>query len=270
MLETTIVYGTGSNIITLNDLDTKHREFIKVSRVLMDTVRMRRGLESFEKKEGAEDFGSYRDIRIVQLFGTIAAEDINTLNENEALLRKMFNPRYAEYLSSDGKGYLPFKWTEEHPLSVSRLLQMDLKPYAVAKIDEDETEKLRRKFEIALVGRDPKKYSQTLTTEADKATGHVAANGDDFTYPIIEIAAADFTSVGKIENAATGKYVELTGSFTGTLIIDMGAGTIIDDNGNKISMFTVGSEFFELAPGNNTINLTNIAKITLKYYKGYN
>lgn len=270
MLETTIVYGVGSNIITLNDLDTKHRDFYKVSRVIMDTVRMRRGLESFEKKEGAEDFGSYRDIRIVQLFGTIAAEDIETLNEKEALLRKLFNPRYAEYLSSDGKGYIPFKWTEEHPSSVSRALQMNLKPYAVAKIDEDETEKLRRKFEIALVGRDPKKYNQTLTTETDKATGHTAVNGDDFTYPTIEIALADFTSVARITNAATGKYVELTGSFTGTLIIDMEAGTIVDDNGNKISMFTAGSEFFELAPNSNTINLTNITKITIKYYKAYN
>lgn len=276
MLETDIIYGISPNIITLNDLEgddhTKHREFIKVSRVLMDTVRMRRGLESFEKKEGAEDFGSYRDVRIVQLFGTIAADNNKTLNENEALLRKMFNPRYAEYLSSDGKGYLPFKWTEEHPSSVSRLLQMDLKPYAVAKIDEDETEKLRRKFEIALVGRDPKKYSQTLTTEADKATGHIAINGDDFTYPIIEIAAADFTSVAKIENKDTGKYVELTGSITAgkTLVIDMGAGTILEDTTNKISMFTVGSEFFELSPGSNEITLTNITKITLKFYKGYN
>lgn len=270
MLETTIAYGTGSNIITLNDLDTKHREFIKVSRVIMDTVRMRRGLESFEKKEGSEDFGGYRDSRIVELYGTITAEDIKTLNENEAELRKMFNPRYAEYLSSDDKGYLPFKWTEEHPLSVSRELQMNLKPYAVAKIDEDETEKLRRKFEIILIGRDPKKYDQNLTTETDKATGHAAVNGDDFTYPIIEIAAADFTSVAKIENVATGKYVELTGSFTGTLIIDMGEGTIVDNNGNKISMFTVGSEFFELAPGSNEITLTNITKVTLKYYKAYN
>ena len=270
MLETTIIYGITPDTITLNDLLTKHREFIKVSRVIMDTNRMRRGLESFEKKEGAEDFGSYRDIRFVQLFGTIAADDNETLNQNEALLRKMFNPRYAEYLSSDGKGYLPFKWTEKHPSGVSRLLQMNLKPYAVAKIDEDETEKLRRKFEIALVGRDPKKYSQTLTTEADKANGHVAVNGDDFTYPIIEIKLADFTSVGRITNAATGKYVELTGSFTSILTIDMGEGTITDTAGNKIAMFTVGSEFFELAPGNNQIDLTNITKITLKYYKGYN
>jgi len=235
----------------------------------MDTVKMRRGFESLEKREGAEDFGSYRDIRIVQLFGTIAAEDNETLNEKEALLRKMFNPRYAEYLSSDGKGYLPFKWTEEHPSSVSRALQMNLKPYAVAKISEDETEKLRRKFEIALVGRDPKKYAQTQTTESDKASGHVAANGDDFTYPIIEIAAANFTTPGKITNAATGKYIELTGSFTGTLIIDMEEGTIKEGSTNKISMFTAGSEFWELAPGDNTINLTNITKITLKYYKAY-
>ena len=269
MLETTFIYGISPNIITLNDL-SKHREFYKVSRVVMDSVKMRRGLESFEKKEGTEDFGSYRDLRIVQLFGTIAAEDNDTLNEKEALLRKMFNPRYAEYLSSDGKGYLPFKWTEEHPSSVSRDLQMNLKPYAVAKIDEDETEKLRRKFEIALVGRDPKKYAQAQTTESDKATGHVAANGDDFTYPIIEIAAADFTSAGKITNAATGKYIELTGTFTGTLIIDMGAGTIKQGATNKISMFTAGSEFWELAPGNNILNLTNITKITIKYYKAYN
>ena len=269
MLETTLIYGISPNIITLNDL-SKHREFIKVSRITTDTIRMRRGLESFEKKEGAEDFNGYRDIRIVQLFGTIAAENIETLNENEALLRKIFNPRYAEYLSSDGKGYIPFKWTEEHPSGNSRLLQMNLKPYAVAKIDEDETEKLRRKFEIALVGRDPKKYDQTLTTVTDAVNDDVIVNGDDFTYPIITLIATDFTSVARITNAATGKYVELTGSFTGTLTIDMEAGTIVAGSTNKISMFTAGSEFFELAPGNNTLELTNISKVTLKYYKGYN
>ena len=105
---------------------------------------------------------------------------------------------------------------------------------------------------------------------ADAVNDAVIVNGDDFTYPIITLIAADFTSVARITNAATGKYVELTGSFTGTLTIDMEAGTIVDGAGNKISMFTAGSEFFELAPGNNTINLTNITKVTLKFYKGYN
>ncbi len=269
MLETTLVYGTGSNTITLND-KTVHRNLYKVNRILIDSVKMRGGLESFEKKEGAEDFGSYRDIRIVQIFGNIIAPDVETLNSKEAVLRKMFNPRYAEHLSSDGKGYLPLKWTEEHPSDVSRKLMMYLKPYTVAKIDEDETEKLRRKFEIILVGRDPKKYSQTQTTESDKTNGSVIVNGDDFTYPIIEIAAANFTSPGKITNTTTGKYIELTGSFTGTLTIDTEKGTIKQGSTNKISLFTPGSEFWELAPGNNTINLTNITKFTIKYYKAYN
>ena len=58
MLETTLIYGISPNIITLNDL-SKHREFIKVSRITTDTIRMRRGLESFEKKEGANKDAGY-------------------------------------------------------------------------------------------------------------------------------------------------------------------------------------------------------------------
>lgn len=269
MLESILTYGISPNTIILNDL-SKHREFIKVSRIVLDSIRMRRGTESYEKKEGATEFGSFRDIRIVQLFGTIAAENNETLNQNEALLRKMFNPRYNEYLSNDGLGYLPLKWDEIHPSGVTRSLQMNLKAYSPIVISEDETEKLRRKFELTLAAIDPKKYDQTLTTVTDAVNDDVIVNGDDFTYPIITLMAADFTSVARITNAATGKYVELTGSFTGTLTIDMEAGTIVAGSTNKISMFTAGSEFFELAPGNNTLELTNISKVTLKFYKGYN
>lgn len=269
MLETTIIYGNSSGYITLND-KTKLRDMYKVSRVLMDSVKMRRGMESLEKKEGAEDFGSYRDTRIIQLFGSIIAEDNFSLNDKESAFRKMFNPRYAEYLTTDKEGYLPLKWTELHPSGVSRALQLFAKPYAVAKIDEDEKECLRRNFEVVLICKDPRKYDQNLTTLANQATGAIIANGDDFTYPIIEIAAADFTSVGRITNTSTGKYIELTGSFTGTLVIDMGKGTITAGGANKVSLFTAGSEFWELAPGANTINLVNIAKITAKFYKAYN
>jgi len=267
MLESTIVYGTGSNTITLND-KTTHRDLYKVSRVIMDSVKMRRGIESLEKREGAEDFGSYRDIRIVQLFGSIIAPDIKTLNNKEATLRKMFNPHFAEFLSSDGKGYLPLKWTEEFP-STTRQLQMYLKPYTVPKIDEDETEKLRRRFEITLVAKDPKKYDQQQTVLNNITSNYYVVNGDDFTYPIIEIEYTKFTSPGTITNTTTGKYITLTGSFTGTLTIDMENGTIKEGSTNKISMFTAGSEFWELAPGSNVITFTNITNITIKYYKAY-
>ncbi len=242
----------------------------KVSRVLMDSVNMRRSIESLEKREGGEDFGSYRDTRIIQLFGSIIAPNNEVLNQKEAAFRRMFNPRYAEYLTANKEGYLPFQWTEVFPESVSRQLQIFVKPYSVAKINEDETEKLRRGFEVVLIAKDPKKYDQILTTMADQATGATVTNGDDFTYPVIEIAAADFTSVGRITNASTGKYIELTGSFTGTLTIDMSKGTILQGTTNKVSLFTAGSEFWELAPGANIINLTNITKYTIKFYKAYN
>lgn len=274
MIEAKLTWGITPNTIDLNEAraDTgKERSQYKIDRVEMDSVEVRTNIESLGRREGAADFGMFRGKRFITLIGHILAPDLKTLIDMEDKLKKFFNPRFAEFLDSANDGYLPLKWTETTALAGTRNLQMLLKPYKPPRIKQEAGEELRRSFEIFLVAISPKRFDQALTTITGLVNLGSIANGDDFAFLVIRILAADFTSPGRITNNATGKFIELTGALTpgSTLTIDMEKGTIKEGATNKISMFTAGSEFWDLAPGSNQIALTNITKIDFDLRKAY-
>lgn len=125
------------------------------------------------------------------------------------------------------------------------------------------------RFEIPLLAEDPRRYSQTLTTDTglsisgagtsdtNTITLPTAANGGVDTGATITI---DGPAVNpKIVNAGdSSKFVQWTGTLGAaeTLVFDLDLQTVTLDGVNDIENLTAGSEFFRLRPGANLLTYT--------------
>lgn len=74
------------------------------------------------------------------------------------------------------------------------------------------------------------------------------------------IVKSDFSNITVIGAECSGKKLEIAGGFTDEIIIDSEKCVVSDGDGNSLVKYTSG-EFFELAPGINTLTVTADRKL---------
>lgn len=111
---------------------------------------------------------------------------------------------------------------------------------------------VRANFEIPLVAPDPRKLANTATTIAGAAT---ATNTGNFpASPTLTVTGAAAGPI-VIANTTAGKTVTVTTSVPGgqTLVIDFKARTVLLNGVNRYDLVAATPQWFDIAPGNNTI-----------------
>lgn len=114
---------------------------------------------------------------------------------------------------------------------------------------------------LQFAASDPRLYAETETTVSIAAatlSGVANNTGDTSTYPIVEVDGAATNPIS-IKNVTDGnKTITLITALTSgqTLIVDFFKRTITIGGANKYDLLQAGGRWWELLPGNNTIEIT--------------
>ncbi len=253
---TVYTYESSPNI-AFNDVSDPDN-FYKLDYLLLDTEV--RNIEDPKPNEGIEDFNSILGKGLLKARVSIIAEDIATLNEMVANLKKACNPRLTQENGNSDEGYLPFSWTDVVG-STSYAVEVYAKPVEIPKVIKDERGS-GAKVDILMKIKEPKKFSQSTKTVTLNAANVTASNdndGDMPTYPVITIVGPTNASP-RVTNSVTGEYIEINDTLTGgqTIVIDCKKATILKNGVNAYGSKTSGSKFFDLNSGAVNLAQTNL------------
>lgn len=120
-------------------------------------------------------------------------------------------------------------------------------------------------FAVPLVSEDYRKTSATLTQTTVGAGGVVTNPGDAPATPSLRIAGDSAANVG-VTNATTGQTVSTDLNLAGgdVLVIDCATGQATLNGADASSHLALGSAFFDLVSGANTVNLVNGGAASLR------
>lgn len=123
-------------------------------------------------------------------------------------------------------------------------------------------------FEVPLLAEDPRRYSNTLTTNTTlqltttnvTITQAITNNGDQPSHPVITID--DPATNPRVTNAAdAARFVEYVGSVGGgeSLVIDMANATVTKNGVSVMDSLNASSQFWSLLPGSNSVTYARTA-----------
>lgn len=120
-------------------------------------------------------------------------------------------------------------------------------------------------WEVPLVSDDWRKTSQVVTQTVVGAGGNVVAAGDARETPVLRVTGDSAANVG-VTNATTGETIATDLNLAGgdTLIIDCATARATLNGADATDHLALGSVFFDLAVGNNTVNLVNAGAASLR------
>lgn len=196
--------------------------------------------------DGIEDYDTYLGRREIKIKGQVVATTSANLTDMSQQLRAAFNPRRAQETSAAVSGFMPMTFIE-HLESSNRTLQFNAKPVQPPLIAYDfETGGLAAPFELLLKCRDPRKYSDTITSGNLTSAGTVSASvnnaGDYFTLPKVTITGPVTTPT--LTNSTTGEYITVSTDLSSgqEVVVDMLERTI-SGSANYYQYKTSGSTF---------------------------
>ncbi len=141
--------------------------------------------------------------------------------------------------------------------AVHQVLQLGFPPRQRSKYELE--------FEVPVASDDWRKTSQTVTQTTVGAGGVVANAGNAAATPSLRISGDSGANVG-VTNATTGETISTDLNLTGgdVLVIDVDTQTALLNGVDASDHLLLGSRFFDLAVGNNTVNLVNAGSASLR------
>lgn len=120
-------------------------------------------------------------------------------------------------------------------------------------------------FELPVVSADWRKTDDTVTQTTVGGGGTVTNNGTEPATPSLRIAGDSAANVG-VTNTTTGQTISTDLNLTGgdVLVIDCATATALLNGSDATAHLLLGSEFFDLAAGANTVNLVNGGSASLR------
>lgn len=120
-------------------------------------------------------------------------------------------------------------------------------------------------FEVPVVSSDWRKTSQTLTQTVLGAGGVLTNPGNAAATPVLRISGDSAANVG-VTNATTGETISTTLNLGGgdVLLIDCDTGRATLNGVDTSDNLALGSRFFDLVVGAQTINLVNAGAASLR------
>lgn len=120
-------------------------------------------------------------------------------------------------------------------------------------------------FEVPVAADDWRKTSETIIQQVVGAGGVVANAGNAAATPSLRISGDSGANVG-VTNATTGETISTDLDLAGgdVLVIDVDAMTATLNGVDASDNLLLGSQFFDLIVGNNTVNLVNAGTASLR------
>ena len=125
--------------------------------------------------------------------------------------------------------------------------------------------------DITFVASNPRRYAPSVTNRTLNKTGNTTVNYTGLVpvCPVFTAECPNGTTSVKITNATTGDYILVSGTLTGTLVVDCDKKFISLEGTKHMSLLDIKSDWITLNRGNNIINVTvtgtAINSITMKY-----
>ena len=224
----------------------------------LDKRAIQDGLDASDIYLGGRDFKA-----IVTVFGSTWGDFWDKAQD----LHAAFSPILAYNADSINRGFLPFDFiqptadistwplsTYPYGIPMRYYLRPSAPPLFTLRRDEvggDETQGLSHRFELNLVGRDPRKYSQTLSTVANVTTTPTAITyrGDYSVWPAINftLGAAGATNLTYTIDGQS-VVINMSAHTTGTFVLDYAERTLTKDGVLYSGLITSGT-FVEARPG---------------------
>lgn len=268
--------GTSNNAITFND------DGGTIYYRLKNRVPQRREIREFDiplqENTGIADFQTFIGKTMYILEGTMYPDDEDAFHEGRRALRKLASMDIEQNDNDSDQGYVPYKWTEDHPKQLfMKVMYVDL--------PENSKQGIKQPFRLLCKIKYPVIFSQstnggfigssTSTTTGSfvlpevlpsvvgvttySSNGSLTNDGDWPSYPSITVYGP--INVPKITNSTTGKYIEVNtnlNSASDILTITYDQDTLtIDKNGTSvIGSLTSGSTYFKIEPGINNLTMS--------------
>lgn len=120
-------------------------------------------------------------------------------------------------------------------------------------------------FEVPLMSDDWRKTASTVTQTVVGAGGVVASGGDARATPSLRISGDSDANVG-VTNVTTGETITTDLNLAGgdVLVIDCATARATLNGVDATDNVQLGSVYFDLAKGNNTVNLVNAGSASLR------
>ena len=118
-------------------------------------------------------------------------------------------------------------------------------------------------FEVPVMSADWRKVSNTETQTTVGAGGTVTNGGNVAATPKLRISGDSGANVG-VTNVTTGETISTSLNLTGGDVLIIDNATMTATLNGADAEIALGSEFFDLAVGNNTVNLVNAGSASLR------
>jgi hypothetical protein len=270
----TLINNDGDEII-INDHTTDPNNIIALQEYPTFELEIKNQEIQKEGQHGIWDFNSFYGKRLIVFSGVIVGEDEEQVVIIQDQLKLVIDLPLEPTSTNDG--VITIKYTDPR----GRALQTTGKIASPIKFNRSMKEDFKLNFQLVLKSANPDIESQTETALTG-ARGYLAGSmrlptklaekidiieaqalvidnmGNTYASPNITINGA--LTNPRIENITTGKYMEFTHTLAvgEKIIINVGAGTIVDETGADISSDLVaGSEFIKLKGGTNKLLLTS-------------
>ena len=205
--------------------------------------------------------------RVLRMTGFIRANKYSTLYDYAETFARTFDPVRIAHENTDP--YLPLDFsvpTDDTVNWATGLIPCRYYALAMGTLDVPTSSATGKSipFTIDFFLKDPRRYAQTASTVT--GTGTAANKGDYRTYPIITITATGAGSASySVANTTAGITMALTLSGlvnNDVVVVDMDKQTVTKNGVSASSLISGTPGWFYIAPGNNTITVTNGTNVT--------
>ena len=215
--------------------------------------------------DGLEIYEAWKVSKALRLTGRIKAPTYAKLFDKVETLAKTFDPALVSFLNASTQGFIALDFTT---LSVSGNLSCRYYARPLSSLDRTPSKFEGRSylFDIPLICRDPRRYSQSLTTRTGNGT---ESNTGDYPSPAtltITMAGAG-SATYTARNDATVNDQSLVLNLSGlanldVVVVDMDARTITKNGVDTMSLYVSGNYWTSIEPGSNVIAYTNTTNAT--------
>lgn len=264
-----ITYNLNSRIV-FNDVTTTPTYYVLLDVPnITDTLAV--NVEEGKPEEvGIIDYGTKLEKGTWAVPITLVASSLANMQQLIQNTKQALNPDLMELDATYGEatsnsGYHPLDWTEAVGSS-SMNFRIYVKSVETPQLPMDSLAGLIRRTRVQLKARDPRKYTQAQNT---RTNGGTATNNGTFPTPVlITVTASGATSTSlTITNSTTSKSIFVTTALANNdvLIIDTFLHSVKLNGVEKRGMLGVGTDWWLLNPGANTLAITNGTNTSIQF-----
>ncbi len=274
--------------LTLNDPDDAVDETYELHSILVDAEHTALS-EIKANRDGSEIYRPRKARRILRINGAVKAKTVGKLWDMVETLNQTFDPvnAYNADTATTDKGFLALTFSRPtddtaNYASGLKALQYYARPIAIPATRWAKGDGWAMRFRILMECADPRAYAQSLSSANRTNAGTIAIDNTLASYaswPTVSISVSTVQDA-VIDIKREGTYdtrtlrIDLDGFDDDTLVIDMEAKTVEDQNGSAMNRVVSGDYFWIPENESSDVTITNVSgtfdgTVTVQWRKAF-